>query len=369
MPNLHMQVPVLNAMALSALGEKGSESLRPRGHTPGMQISNANGNIDTSSQGYQYTVSTTTYIHAKTIEQKFYELDGRQISDYIPVEMGVGAWMEDVKTNLTYIGASDSFESGLQSINSGPDRIANMDIGLSPVNAKVHTWVYGFKYSTPEINKALATNNWNVVESKAAGLKKIFDLGLQKLAFLGLRGELSTTPGLLSNTSVTINSASLLTGFISDMDATTFATFVAAVLAVYRANAYETCMPNRFVIPMADFVGLATPVSSGFPIVSKLTYLEDAFKRICGQDFQILPLAYANAANNAGYWAVAGTNRYVLYRHDPEVVKMDLPISFTLNAPGTSDNFSWNTVSYAQFTGAIAYRVPQMLYIDYVPGA
>ena len=44
---------------------------------------------------------------------------------------------------------------------------------------------------------------------------------------------------------------------------------------------------------------------------------------------------------------------------------MDVPLAYTLNAPGTADNFTWTTVSYAQYTGAIVYRIPHMFYIDW----
>lgn len=331
----------------------------------GMKLMNSNGQVDTSSMGYQYTIQTTTFIHAKTVDQVFYELDGRKISDYIPVEMGVAAWMENIKTNLTYLNNTGDFWTGVQSLASGPTRKINTSIGVTPVNAQAYYWVGGYQYNTFEINKALALNNWNIVEAQAKANKKVFDLGLQQAAFLGHRGDLTNCSGLLSNPAVTINT-SLLSGNISALSYSDFNTFVSAVIAAYRTNSNETAFPNRFVIPMADFVGLASFVSPQYPNIQKITALEDAFKRICGPDFQILPLTYANMSVNAGYWATNGTYRYVLYRHDPEVVKMDIPLAYTLNAPGTSDNFTWNVVSYAQFTGAIAYRIPQMLYIDHV---
>ena len=86
---------------------------------PGMKLLNSDGNIDSSTLGYQYATQTTTFIRERVVEQKFYEVP---IADYVPVDVGVGAWMEDIKTNLVYDVAGD-FASGLISVSSSPSAI------------------------------------------------------------------------------------------------------------------------------------------------------------------------------------------------------------------------------------------------------
>ena len=363
---MNLNIPVLNSVtAKAAMGADKGASMLKIPHAEGMKFQNANGLIDTSSQGYQYAIQTTTFIHAKVISQVFYELDGRKISDYIPVEMGVAPWMENYRTNLTYMHASDDFEAATQSMASGPTRRASTSVGVAPRTATAYYFMSDFNYNTFELNKAVAANNWNLVESLTQANKKFFDLGLQKVAFLGRKSDLTLCPGLLSQSEVTVNTNTLLTGALKDLSYSDFNTFMGAVVSAYRDNANQTAMPNRMVIPMSDFVGLGDFVNPEFPVLTRLVALENMFKAVCGQDFQILPLAYADAANNAGYWAVSGTNRYCLYRHEPECIKMDVPLAYTLNAPGTADNFTWTTVSYAQYTGAIVYRIPHMFYIDW----
>jgi hypothetical protein len=44
---------------------------------------------------------------------------------------------------------------------------------------------------------------------------------------------------------------------------------------------------------------------------------------------------------------------------------MDLPVDLTLMGPNTANNFQWNGVGVAQFTGTIIYRVPEVLYFDW----
>jgi hypothetical protein len=328
---------------------------------PGMSIVNANGDIDASTLGYQYTIQTTTQIRASVIEQKFYKVAP---ADFMPVIIGTGAWMEDIKTNLVYDVAAP-FETGIISTASGPTKIGNVDVGTAPVNAKITTWAKGYTYATPEVQKALAADNWDVISSKLAALKRNWDLGIQKIAFLGLLGDTTNTPGLLTNANVTVNST-VIQGNISAMSSTDFQTLVSAILGAYIANAAYTAMPNTFAIPMDDYVGLGASASSDFPITSKLEYLTNMFKMITGNaSFQIKPLAYGVGANNAGYVSQNGKSRYVLYNNETETLAMDIPVDFTLTPAGTSNNFNWQGVGAGQFTGCIIYRPAEVIYFDH----
>lgn len=328
----------------------------------GMSIRNSNGNIDPNTLGYQYATQTTTLIRARVVAQKFYEVP---IADYMPVDVGEGAWMEDIKTNLTY-DLAGPFEDGVQGLASGPAEIAQVDVGTSPKTAKIVTWAKGYTYAVPEVNKALASNNWDVIEGKMKALAKNWQLGLQQVGFLGLRTDVANVPGLLSSPEVTVNT-SVITKNISSMSSTEFATLVATLLAAYVANAAYTVMPDTFLIPYDDFVGLSVPISAGFPVVTQLSYLLDMFKKqTMNEDFQIKPLAYGMMAKNAGYWTANGTNRYVLYtRKDEEALKLDIPVDMVLNPAGTSNNWNWEGIGGGQFSGLIWYRPAQCIYFDH----
>ena len=327
---------------------------------PGMKLLNSDGNIDSGSLGYQYATQTTTFIRERVVAQKFYQVP---IADYVPVDVGVGAWMEDIKTNLVYDVAGD-FESGIVSVASGPSALSTVDVGTAPITAKVITWAKGYQYSVPEVSKALAANNWDVVSGKMSALVKNWQLGLQRIAFLGLKQDLASVPGLLSSPEVSVDTV-VIPSAISAMNSTAFQALVANILAAYAVNANYTAMPNTFAMPLSDYLGLGTAAASGFPIVDMITYLENMFKKVTGEkDFKILPLAYGQAAQNAGYWTALGTNRYCLYRRDPETLKMDIPVDFILNPAGTSNNFNFQGVGAGQFTGAIFYRPAEAIYFD-----
>lgn len=329
---------------------------------PGMSLFNANGSIDSATLGYRYTIQTTTLIQPRISRQKFYEIP---FADYIPVRVGQGAYLEEIKTNVEYDSAGD-FESGIQGTAQNT-RISQVSTGLAPITYKIKTWVGGYQYSILELEKALRADNWNVQEGKHKALLKRWQLGLQRIAFLGSYTDPTGVPGLFSNAAVNIN-LSVIALQISSMSYTQFGALVAAIMDAYFQNSNSTEYPTHFAIPQSDWNGLAVPINPQFPVAGSMMidYLLAAFKKITGNDnFVIYPVAYADQKNNKGVWTANGTYRYCLYRKDEETAVMDVPLDLTQLAPNTDNNFNWNGVAFGQFTGLQVIRVPEFYYFDH----
>lgn len=329
---------------------------------PGMdrELMNANGAVNQTSLGFQYAIQTTTLIASEVIRQKFYE---EAIADFASVLVGRGPWMASITQNMTF-DAAGPFESGIQD-GATRSQIDNVEVGLSPINVKNVPWYKGYTYSIPEVQQALASNNWDIVESKYKALTTNWQLGIQAVGFVGRKGNLTSFPGLLSNTGCTVNTT-FIPKSISTMSAAQLDTFIAGIVQLYLTNCSEVRFPNRFVIPRSDWAGLGVPMVVGTtPLaVSRKQYIEDMFKGICGNDFKLLTTAYANKLRNAGYWATNGTNRYALYNNDRETLHMDIPVDLTIGAPATGNNFQWQGVGYGQFSGMNVFRVPEVMYFD-----
>ena len=73
-------------------------------------------------------------------------------------------------------------------------------------------------------------------------------------------------------------------------------------------------------------------------------------------------------ANNVGRCGTYGANRYMLYRNDPETVRLGIPCQFTLLNPNTANNYQWKGVAYGQYTGVQCYRPAEIYYMDYNTG-
>jgi len=320
---------------------------------------NAVGDTADTATGYQIVIDTLTYIKKQLTEQKFYTVAP---ADYIPVVVGDGAFSADILTNRTY-ELADDFSSGNLRTGSSDARLASADVAVDGVSAYVQNWAKGIQYSIFDVEQALRANNWDIIERKHRARKKNWDLGIQKIAFLGDATD-TRIPGLLTNTNINTNT-SLITAPISSLNAAGLQTFVTTLIQTYFANTNSTAMPNRFVIPYADWTGLPalTPGTVGTYPVPIIQYLEEAFTRAVApmeKEFKIMPLAYCDAANNP-----AGLHYYMLYRDDAESIRMDIPVPYTTTQPNSLNNFSFADVGYGQYTGLNVYRNLEVLRFQY----
>lgn len=322
----------------------------------GLTLRNANGDIDTGSAGYEEAITTLTFIRQQVVEQVFYTIAP---ADFIPVVVGEGAFEQNILTNLS-LNTSGKFEEGIINQGGNNDRLMSAGAAVVPVTIKIVNWAKSVGYSIIEIEQALRSGSWDYIEQLHKARKKNWDLGIQETAFLGLLND-SGVKGLLTQDDVNVNT-SLIGTKIKDMSASQFSTFVAALLGAYLSNCNQTVMPDTFVIPLSDYVGLAAPVSSDFPMVSKLEYLKKAFAEIVPGGVQIMGTAYNDAAQNTS----RGINkdRYVLYRKNEETLRMDIPVDYTTTAPNSVNNFQFQDAAYGQFSGTKVYRPLEVLYID-----
>jgi hypothetical protein len=326
----------------------------------GLTLRNAVGDIDTSGLGYQVAIDTLTFIKKQITEQKFYQVAP---ADYVPISVGDGAFQQNILTNMT-VNTSGNFEEGIINQGIANDRLAIADSAVSTKTMKVANWAKGIGYSVFEIEQALQANNWDIIESKHRARKTNWDLGIQRLAFLGISGNTTNFPGLLNQASVNSNTTLLTTVLISDLTAAQFSTFVSDILAAYQSNCNYTAFPTHFIIPQDDWVALAVPVSSTYPVVSKLTYLKDAFDKIVPGGVKMIPSAYAIGSSAVGASTEIGLHRYCMYRYDAESLRMDIPVDYTVTQPNTMNNFQFQDAAYGQFTGVGVYRPLEIIYFD-----
>ncbi|MDR2675905.1 MAG: DUF2184 domain-containing protein [Opitutaceae bacterium] len=316
---------------------------------------NSTGDIESKAAGVQIILDTLTYIKRRMVEQKFFEVP---VADYLPLVVGEGAFAESLLHTLAYSN-SDDFESGIINQATGGAQLSLANASVSSLTRKVVTWAKAIQYTIVELEQALLANNWDAIAAKHSARKKNWDLGIQRIAFLGSKtdGDLA---GLLNSPEVTVDTATI-TKPIKQMTAAEITAFVGNVIALYRANASQTAMPNRFVIPQSDYYGLGvlTPGTTGTFPISLLAFLEDTFKRFI-PDFKILPLAYADADYND-----EGANLYTLFRYDTESVVMDIPVNITATQPNSVNNFQFQDAAYGQFTGVAFLRPHEALQFRY----
>lgn len=321
-----------------------------------------NGMVE-NALGADIDITTLTSVAKLITTQKFFEI---MPADFMPVRAGNAdtAWSDQILTYRSYSMGGD-FEQGL--INTGADqaRLASADAGVDSVPVKVYLWAKELSWTIPDIAYASRSGNWDIVTAKEIARKKNWDLGIQKVAFLGSK-NVTGMKGYMTQTGVT-NNTTRITKNISSMTTAEFKTFCANVLNDYRTNCDRTAWPSIFSVPESDYLGLAAPTSADFPLKSTLQVLEETFSVMTKRPFKILPNAYGDAARNANYgsWGSSGKQVYVLSSYDEEASRIDIPMPYVNTLANSVNNFQFLNVGYGQFTGFQAYRPKEMLYFSF----
>jgi hypothetical protein len=308
--------------------------------------------------GAEIDITSLTSIVKQVSEQKFFEIAP---ADYMPIRVGEGAWSTNLTTYRSFSNGGD-FAEGIINTGSNSGRLASTDSTVDSVTVPVKQWAKSIDWTIAELNFASKSGNWDIVASKEESRKKNWDLGIQEVSFFGLQG-VAGIYGLLNQQGVTTNTTVIVKP-ISLMTPTELKAFQKDIVTAYRINNNRTAWPNRLVIPESDFLGLVSQSSPDFPIKSTLELLEESFQKVCGKDFRILPLAYADVSVGMGGIT---QQTYCLYKYDEKSLRMDLPVDYTNTLANSINNFQFQNVGYGQFTGLNQYRPLEFMYFKYTP--
>ena len=320
------------------------------------RVNNAAAFATPANYGLEKTLTTLTQIVAGIQRQKFYTVDGA-LTDYVPMEMGTGAYGQSLfQYAVAQVG--DKFETGIIQPGNGINKDANVDIVVDGISIKNNFWRMKYQATKELVEMARANAvNFSYIEEQERARLKTYQLGIQKVTFLGTDDGLNK--GLLNLDGVTINT-SLMPANFGTMTTAQLNNFAATAVATFWANSNNTSFPNTLLMPTQDLGGLATFISSSYPVgETRKEFLERAFKAAgAPQDFKILHAAYGNTASTSG------GARYVLYNRDADVLKMYLPKPYTPYPLYPTGSLDMVSDAEAQFTGVWAKRPKEILYMD-----
>jgi len=327
-------------------------------------VMNGNGLVTNQNSGFIADIDTLTGIKQRVVEQKFYELGKRTPADYVPITVGENAFADDILTYKT-LSSAESFEQGIIDPGTNAQRYARASAEIQTQQVPTKYWADSTEYNIIELARAQRSGNWSLIEAYEKARYKRWQLGIQQTAFLGLPG-FSGVKGLLTLDNVTANTT-VINKFLSKMTDAEFKTALEGIVATYTQNTEYLGMPTHFVMPLNDFQGLARPYSDFPGGYSRLQQLIDSLRVASdNENLQVMPLAYSQKDKNKNVLnSGTGFNRYAMYRHEPDTIRMDIPVDYTTTAFDTIENFTYYSVAYGQFTGVEAYRPNEVIYFDH----
>ena len=308
------------------------------------------------SLGFEQLITTQTEIVAGVIQTKYYELLGQSLSDFVPFDVGRGAYSTNIfQYTAGYVGSP--FESGLVQPSTGLGINAKSSIQIDGISIKNNFWRMDYEVSHEIIEMGkVNVQAFSIIEENEKARKKVYDLGMQKVTFLGIPDN--GVEGLLNMAAVNIDT-SLFPVKLAAMSSAQLQTLASGLLAAYLANNDATQMPNRLCIPTSDYVALGVPSDPNFPLKTKRDILEEALRQGGAVDIKIVHTTYNEKAASDGQHA-----RYVLYRHDADSLRMYIPKPYTPHALYPMNGVDFISVAESQFSGVVAIRPKEMLYMD-----
>ncbi len=309
--------------------------------------------------GFEKLITTQTEIVAGVIETKYYTLLGQTLSDFVPFDVGRGAYSTNIfQYTSAYVGAP--FEAGLVQPSEGLGINAKANIQIDGISIKNNFWRmdYEVSHEVIEMGKVNA-QAFSIIEEKEKARKKIYDLGMQKLTFLGLENEAGVY-GLLNQPTATVNT-SLFPVSLAEMSADQFAAFASNSVATFLTNNNNTQLFNRLVIPTSDWTALNVPVNPNYPTMTKREMLEKAFEAVGVREFKLLHSVYNETASTTG------GKRYAFYNYDADSIKIYIPKQYTPHALYPMNGVDFISVAEAQFSGVQLLRPLEFMYADVTP--
>ena len=310
--------------------------------------------------GYKQFSDTLTAIRKEVIKQTFYTID---IPQFIDVETGYDPYFETVKRYRSYNLSNDPQKFVVPANFGG--RIRNTQQGFDAFDVKRKFWAAEINYTMLEAQQFAVglQGAEELTRVKMQNTKQVADLFTQEVMAFGMPNVDATMTGLYNNSSVNVDTTTIGTS-ISSMDPSEFATFIGTVLSVYESYNNIGEVPNRFAIPMDDYLGLATPVSPTFPNVSKLEWLNKMFKEMTGDSTaEIVRSKYGTKSINNLFGV--NKSRYILYKKSPENLVFDMPIPFTsLANMSANGGWSYQNIVYMQIGQVVIKRPTLVVYFD-----
>lgn len=307
-----------------------------------------------NASGYgEIDLTLLTVLEREISKQKFYTVNPE---DFIPMDHTTGGFADYITVLRSFINADADISTWERGVDADNARRNQVGAKVESVSLKVHNLDKMVSYSLFELKQAMQTGIWNIVTEKERARKIDYDLAVQAAL---LKGD-AKHKGLLNQTGATTNTT-VLTKNISAMTSAEFKAFMASVFAEYFANTNSTALPDTFVIPMEDFLGMGVAVDEQYPLVSSmLERFTNVFRETTGNSNAVIkPLVYCNKNQNGG------TAKYALYRKDWDCLRAYQPVDYTVVQGATVDGMNYQNTAYARVSDVFLNRPKELMYFTH----
>ena len=357
-----MTIKQVSELASISLGLSNSDQVHSIASTTGyIESHRKNNSIKNNSANFDLT--TLTQVKTEVSQTKFYQVN---ISDYLPINQGFGAYMTTLTKRFSTSTGGDLDDYAM---GSGQGKPNGSNVDYAQLNIATQAYQFGIDYTMFDVEQASRLGGGasiQLIRDQEMSTKKTFDLGYQESILNSFSPNNTIQKGLLNQTfggaalatPITTNTAAV-PGFLKDMTYVQFQAAILDMITAFRNLSSGTAAPTTLVLPTAEAGGLALPFENVYGL-SKLQIIKNAFRDAFGFEIDVLYSMYNDKARNA-----AAANFYVLYNKSPDTLEAHMPIPYTSMAYGTADNYNFQSVAIAQITGLTVYRPEEFMYFTH----
>jgi len=319
--------------------------------------------------GYLQEVNTLTQAIMPILEQKFYEVPN--IADFVDFDF-TGAYMDTIIQGRTRSHSKRG--AGFRNGSPGFEKAPHVEVSRDTISIRNYPWLEYIIWSKYELEQAKrGIISFDTLTERVAAIKKCWDLDKQDAIFCGFKEGNIEIFGLLNIPNVTSNNSLIPSGkAIKNLSATEMHNFVGQILDAFAKNSRIATMPDRFVVPLADYLGwgntfVASPDAANVNVISKsiVEYLEDMFKTMTqNPGFKILFSKYSEASVMKEITGVNSSNRYALYKKERESLRFVIPQDLETSQIIESSPETFTMAASGQLAGIICGRPENILYLD-----
>lgn len=258
------------------------------------------------------------------------------------------------------LGAGNSIRNGKAWIGKATDQIGGVSVDIGKYPQPLTPWGLEIKFSILELESAAKAGR-PIDEQKLAGLKLKHEMDTDEMVYVGdssLNATGLVNHSLVTNVSNVPNGASASPLWTSKTPDEILADVNALITSVWAASGWKV-MPNKILLPPANFGYISTAKVSSAGNVSILKYVqENNVLKASGQgELEFQPAKWLIGAGSGGTLGTTGTvDRMIGYTQQKDYVRY--PKTMLQKTPIQYDSIYHKTTYYCRL-GALEMVYPE----------
>ena len=269
-----------------------------------------------AQQALGFLVSQTSHIEAQVLEVKYPDI---QYPNLIPVDTSANEWAKSVTYySMNKVGAAGWFHHYAKDIHVADAERSKFEVGIEMADI-------GYRWTLEELGQAMMIPGLNLAADRAAAARRAYEEFVDRIALTGDSAKGFT--GIINRTDVTKTWAANGALNAPDWDQKTgdeILTDINDALTGVFTGSLTVELADTVLLPVAEHARIATKrLDSNGSSQTVLQFLQTA-NVYTMQTGRPLTVRSVRGLENAGE---NGAGRMVVYRRDPQVLKLHLPMS------------------------------------------